>query len=649
MNALALNLPPDFVKVICGSAEQDGRWIVRNATNHAKEKVAQLRTDFRSPGENDDEESVYRIPLKEHHQNAVCYFRHLIVEYFAGQDEVLLRHNFIRQLCIWVKDAGSETPEDRTLWHEFTLRVEWKTSSSPMLWINYKGERQLATAPATEYEKQMKHIRYVAFENRIYHIDHLPQSSGIRTDNIYPVLHHSITGEKPNGNQSASKGRYKKHKKYIQGLIDKFLDTPAFRAAVPQLKTSAKLKKPEEFRLYTIPEAEKALRFGREKVEKRYGLTHYPLKYHGAFRTPPKLRVRILHVGQQRHADIERKQLSDKWLPELRDLTGISARMCEESISFQSETTAVDELGAQLKALSTAGQLPDYFVYVSPFTKHDSDKQKSGLYYQINQLMETYGVPGMTIIRKNLRASDFHYFAPNLSIKTLFRVGGIPWIAHKASSDSLVIGLGAFYHQRKGKRFVGSACVFNEAEMQFFTKTIEERSLEHLADMIRKIIQDWCIQQHGYRRIVIHYYKELNRQQNRKITQVLEELETDLKVYILNISRPGSGGKLLFSGDHEDELPQNGTCLNTGEGEYYVHFNRNEPGATQSGIKGEPWPLRVKMWAPGDATIPDRHRQSLLDQLMRYARMHWASTIPGIYPLTLRIPQRLARNKACTN
>ena len=91
--------------------------------------------------------------------------------------------------------------------------------------------------------------------------------------------------------------------------------------------------------------------------------------------------------------------------------------------------------------------------------------------------------------------------------------------------DDLIIGVGAF---KKGlNTYIGTTMTFNNDGTFVQFKTSQSNSLENVADFLRSIITDASNLSHTQtiKRIIIHYYKQMNREENEVIKKTLNELK----------------------------------------------------------------------------------------------------------------------------
>jgi|GEM_PF-3891661 len=638
LNAVKLNILPETMLVRCYKAQQGRMWKVQ-PSGGTKELVW---THFEE-ADSISEKGAYRIPLKHHPKNAQRYYLQQIWAHFSGKD-VLMTQNFLFEPQIWIKDKA-DPQKQRAYWLCFTLKVDCSDAQIPRLQINFSGRRQVSLISLGMGTFDIEKIRYVRYQNRVHRPSFLEERADIPLSECYPVLNPDMEGEDPKDwiNRNANKYVHSFHE--IKRFMETYLNCSDFRKRLGFNARSLDFMRANTELIGRVGDKNNYVKFGDHQELKEYNLLHEPLYKFGVYKRPPYASIRVMCIGTSSGIDAARDLLMSSLLVKVKQTTGVQPKMEEKCITFSLEHDYVQEVRDQLRELSTRNALPHFFIYISPYHKSNPDPVKLQLYYTIQEILREFNVPAMTIYAGNVFRKDLTLYIPNWVIKMIARLKGLPWIPFSEKNDSLVIGISAHKIKHSVNPYIAASCYYNEVEGMHDDDVFQFHSINHVADFLRKTIDRYCTKNSSYQRIVIHYHKELKKEESQALERVLEQTQTKLDVYVLHISKPGRDALLLFNKDKNGvEIPLHGTYYKNRVDDYYLFLNRNRKGAKKSKITGEAWPLRVRIQAVKTALPETLYSIALLSQLTRYSLMNYTSTLPGVLPATLKRTHRLAKN-----
>lgn len=91
-----------------------------------------------------------------------------------------------------------------------------------------------------------------------------------------------------------------------------------------------------------------------------------------------------------------------------------------------------------------------------------------------------------------------------------------------------------------------------------------------------KAIESYKAKNKGIERIVIHYYKELNKKEFRQIEQLIDRFDLSIPVIVVRIASTFNAKELVVDLDHAYHLPLNGTYYHLQYCDYLLYINERE-------------------------------------------------------------------------
>jgi hypothetical protein len=336
------------------------------------------------------------------------------------------------------------------------------------------------------------------------------------------------------------------------------------------------------------------------------------------------------------------------------------------SITFQDKNNPLPEIQEKL-ALREFDPAKRYVaIYLSPHSKWTQNNRLKTIYYHLKEMLLGYGVVSQTIeanklwsvgreiakegnTEKAVIKSGFQYSLPNILVAISAKLGATPWCFETQEHEELVIGISAYKSRDLDKKYVGSAFSFtNEGRFQGFN-CFRNNQINELAGSIALAVKEFCSRKQKPERLVIHFYKRLNKRELKPIEQMLSRLGMDIPVVVVSANKGYSDDLIGFDSSREDKMPLSGTYLSLTYGQYLLYNNQLQTGAEKINPReGYPFPLKITIqkFAAGSeelAMLSPAEENQLLLQVCRFSQLYWKSVSRQWLPVTLRYPEMLAQ------
>lgn len=336
--------------------------------------------------------------------------------------------------------------------------------------------------------------------------------------------------------------------------------------------------------------------------------------------------------------------------PGLSTYAQIPVHFDEQHITFIDTDNPYPEVRDKLKEMEFEEDIQYGAIYISPISKFEKDPHKFQVYYKVKEELLKHRITSQCVYRNSINDRNFQYFLPNISVALLAKLDGIPWTLEQKPKKELVIGVSAYSPNHFRKTYLGSAfCFSNSGEFRGFDSFSED---DHymLAGSFQKAIKHFNEEHEGIERIVIHFYKKMNKRESQLILNALKEMQLKVPVVILTIHKSGSTDFVLTDTFADHGLPLSGTYVRSGERQFLL-CNNTRYTHTEKGMQYFPFPLKVYFdLAGGDekeiaARLSDeRWVYELLEQVYQFSRLNWNSITVGNMPVTIRYPAMIAHN-----
>jgi len=610
---------------------------------------------------NEESDFDIAVDLSKSTRFAVHYYRHFLFGYMKKMGYIL-RNNFVRDIGVWIRHDSLST-EIVSAYHVFGLRVQMKRLSEfPELVIYYDGISRIVNrniACLSDINEEM--FTRKLYRNVIYRREELPEEARYHLEEVFPVVNKMM--ETLYGRLPANPGEnsYKKHKTRLEWFISKALFADDLKAIL-SFHTGRMMQVSEKIIFQTHSGSNK-IQLGLEKKVEVLS-PKYNLKAHGPYRLPSKEKqVKFIIIffetdrelanqlylfmnGQKigHHGKAE-KDDSGNSLYELVRLRFDLDRT--HSLALKSQDDPMTELHKFLDNTSIDTKKCNYVaLYLSPISKDDEDEGRLRIYYQLKEILLNHHISSQVIYKEKLCGQNFRkFYMLNIASALLAKAGGIPWRLDCDVTDELVVGIGAYKSNKIGVQYIGSAFSFNnDGEFREFD-CVSRDEARLLAYKIKNIVKEYIKKKENIRRLVIHFYKEMSKNEIEPITQGLYDLGfPDLPVIIIHINKTESSNYLAFDTSWEGLMPFSGTIINIAKHEYLLFNNTRYYNAINNNIESWHLPLKLRF----QCTKPEEIKnvaviKELIDQVYQFSRMYYKSVKQQNLPVTLSYPEMVAR------
>jgi hypothetical protein len=148
-------------------------------------------------------------------------------------------------------------------------------------------------------------------------------------------------------------------------------------------------------------------------------------------------------------------------------------------------------------------------------------------------------------------------------------------------------------------------------------------------------------------RLIIHYYKPMNKREFEKIERTLNNLDIDIPVYVVSISKTEAEDYFLFeapTSTFDQLMPMSGTYVNLGRNSFLL-CNNTRYESKFNASDGFPFPIKVKIECPsnGDQLVDETTCDQLINQVYQFSRIYWKSVKQQPLPVTIAYAEMIAQ------
>ena len=619
-----------------------------------------LYTDFSI---HDSADTTITVRFDESRKFASHFLNNRIYHWFKGKARLRGR-NFIRNNVLYVT-LKDKTDTDTAAFDRFTLRASYgRLTDGFELTVMYSGTTSVLLTSVYEYDGPTTDIKNVAYDGAVYRYEDVMEMPHVDRSTVYPVINREIS-QRLQLSQPAWKriNKLKRHTDKIDWFYDNYIMHADFQ----------KLFKPSEEGFMAVPD-EKAGRLnpGAATLCFGNGITgrdpYQGLKTGGPYQPPSVSHMELFFIV----ADKDKSRLGNdlfKYLKNgkdsmagLRSFARMPLHFSENHILFQNSDNPLPEIRKQIRNRSFNDDITYGAIYISPIHRDDPDPKKHRVYYRVKEELLKYGITSQVIHEDSITNSNFGYFLPNISTAMTAKLGGIPWTLQQPAKKELVIGVGAYRPNKLRKRYLGSAfCFTSSGDFRGFNSFSEDDHIK-LAGSFQKAIKRFHRENDGMERLIIHFYKRMNREESNLIRNVLKELNLDIPIVVLTIHKTGSRDLVLTDRDKQHRLPLSGTWMRSGRNQFLLCNNTRFDNSNEK-LKAHPFPIKVYIdtaEAPsgssaagsgvnsGSSNQIDKLNDSawveeLLEQVYQFSRLNWRSVSIKDLPVTVAYPEMVAR------
>ncbi len=570
------------------------------------------------------------------------YYNYLIQKYFQDLG-ILVKKNFVRDVQIWILQ---QAPSEYTTFDRFTIRTQFnKITTSGELLIAFDGVSKVLKKTVNEAtEIQPENLRYVLQENKLLRY-HDPEDYQLVDYNLsYPVMGLNIYRDLNLPLPVLDKtNKYKKFIPKISSFVKKYLDQDGFRSLV-NLSQKTFYKLPDTL-IGTVKQESNNLLFGNNHVDSdaRQGIKK------GPYKKTPYTNVHFFFI-YHKDSTLSAKTLHTYYKEGIEFFKGLESIAkvryhTEKNFSIVFDNLA-DPIAEIQEALDSKDWKPDveYFaIYISPFDKHEPDRQKRQLYFSLKKLLLEKKIHSQVIVENKMleKGAEYKYSMINIAVAALAKLGGVPWRIQSSLKNELVVGVGAFKSPDTGLHYVGSAFSFqNNGEFNEFDCFLKTDT-DILAGAIQEAIIKFTSVNKNPQRLIIHFYKDMSYKEIKPILTKLYNLGLAIPVFIITINKTESSDIIAWDNDWNGLMPTSGTYIRVGKNEYLL-FNNTRYGQGHKASDGFPFPVKMKVSCTDAEQLSPLIVRELIDQVYQFSKMYWKSVKQQHLPVTIKYPEMVA-------
>lgn len=374
------------------------------------------------------------------------------------------------------------------------------------------------------------------------------------------------------------------------------------------------------------------------------------LKEYGPLAEPKSTAYKIFFIFHKDDRDRANKlyQFFNRGLkgyPGLKDFVNVDLNLDrDKTITFANEVAPSAEIEQSLNSMRFEDGITYVAIYLSPISRDETDDERRGEYFKIKEMLLRRNIGSQVIERGNIDKPSFNYFLPNISIALLAKLNGKPWRLSTALKEEMVIGVGAY--RQEGSTYLGTTFSFkNDGDFIGFD-AVKCAQVEQLGTFFERTIRGFITEMTDIKRVVIHFYKDMNTAEERQLVDALERLDLQVPYVVLTISDERSHEYIVFDESYSGKMPRSGTCVKLRRGEYLLSNNTRYHERTGSRIDDFPFPIKVAVSRANLEYSRDDIVHELIDQIYAFSRMYWRSVKQKAMPVTVIYSNEIARMTA---
>ncbi len=622
-------------------------------------------------------------------------FYYLKMIHYFRQCGLMAKPSEITQDCeVWQFNNNGNSNSKYSMFDRYTVKIDYdRFNQHPQLILSYNRpvkvyntsvQKILDSAdPLSDVQPSMSLFNWVVYNNGKEHVidryRFLARQEDFDASKAYPKLHPELTSflglgmddessPRPNNQgRSAAKpvNKYERYHEKINTFYKQFLDNEDFRSILNIDRNGFLSVNPLQVG-FTSSDS-KQLIFGKNTQDSnpQRGLNS------GPYKSAPYTNIKIISIFLKEDKDTARNLLLffrddyKKTFDGLRKYIGKPFTFSKAFLEIQDKNKIAEELDDYLlrNAPNFEADCKYLALYLTPIGKHASNRAARDVYYLVKQKLQRYQIESQCIeADKMLEAikfddthinsrgmayANFAYTLQNMAIAINAKLRGMPWCLAVQKQNELIVGVGAFRNMETKTQYIGSAFSFDNTgafnSFEFFQKD----ELKELAGSIENAIINFTKVNDKPERLIIHYYKQMNKKEFNEIEQTLQRLDVDIPVYVVTISKTESEDYFLFqpiTDDYKDLMPYSGTYVNLGNHTYLLCNNTRYDDGKFNPRDGYPFPVKIRIECPnnGDQPIATEVINQLIEQVYQFSRIYWKSVRQQNLPVTVKYPEMLA-------
>ena len=536
------------------------------------------------------------IELQKEPSLALWYYENMTYALLKDQFRIT-RRSFTGAFQYWVtreeKAKGLIIP-----FHKYSLYFNLRPDHQQIyISVTYDGESKVLLKDleslVSKHQLDTHLLKSVIFEKQCQPYRWISEAVRLKQKEVYPILRREIAKTLEIEWEIAS-DKYKLRKAFEQ--IDAFYKTYLQNEALQQLfGTVLSWVRVKDSEMGLIKDRSKVLVFGQQQESSN---AYTAFAQNGPFQLPPQ-RHYVVFIIYSPH-EVEAKGLLENHLKGVKGFKSIQEYSHlplvyhpELNIEINDLEDMEREIGVAINRLQKEKDLAYFAFYISPYSRYGDRLQDQLHYYRIKEILLKRRIVSQVIVGSKMK-EQINYWIPNIAISMVAKLGGIPWKLARIGEKELIVGFGAFKSNLREKPYVGSAfCFDNEGHFQEFDCWQEAYEWSFVGSL-SKAIRAYQAKNAGIQRLVIHYYKELNKKEFMQIEALIDRIQLSIPVIVVQINSSFRPKELIIDTQHEYKLPLNGSYYQLQYNDYLLYINDREQEDTK-GIKMAGYPLKVSL------------------------------------------------------
>lgn len=587
-----------------------------------------------------------QIDLRYNYSLARAFYNHHIREILAPKADALF-FNFLNDTQFWFADHTVKKP-GLLAYQKYTLRyiTDFETVE-PGLLICYNGT-SYSTLKSVEdimnqqgYEFDLTDI--MIFNNRVITYHDALQVAGNDLNKVFPKLNPRLRNHL--GLEFTMRKNDKKlsnHWTMISSFYETYLNNAEFKSVIPH---EGKWKPVAPYKIDGLNNTRPVLLFNGNNTGEDIikSLTEF-----GPYQFPNNLNIKVFIIHHHDHLAqaqaLSSHFYSNNGITSIKALTHLPFQYVERlNIIFSGTGNPIHEIERKIRLMALDPNAAYYAFYISPYTLFEPDIELRKVYYRVNEILLRRNIVVQTIERQKINSPGFKFFIANMGIAMIGKLGGIPWILKRKQNNGLVIGLGAYRSMEHQVKYIGSMFSLSIHGLFRESDVVRADDTWALAGKIQQAMLRLIDETPDIGFLIIHYHKTITRKEFEPVERFLRNLDFKIPVCLVGFLKSASKDTYAFDHLHPDQLPPNGTYIETSPGKYLVYLNDR---IDNSPVNKAPLPFKIEIKMMNvQSDDLSRMVRGIFDHMHYLCYMHWRSVKQKKIPVTINYPLLLAQRK----
>ena len=605
--------------------------------------------DFISTSFDHEKEGYVPVEIDFKHENKDFikrYYNEKIKFFFKKKNPQILKINFVKDNQIWIPNQKDSTTQYKTF-DKFTLSINFQeVSDFPELQISYDGQGKILNKNLYDIieENSSSNIEFVLFKNKI---TKYKGQQNLDLEQTFPVLNNKLRAQLNWPVVVPSKfNKYKTYLLKVEYFYKSFLNNRDFKKFIP-INCDHFIDVPLHL-INRINQSSNTLLFG-ENFKSNSPKDGFKK---GPFLKADYSEVEVFFIFHESNIQETKLFYSHLFKPSTF-FKGISrfihlpvSTQENSSIKFKNLNNPLPEIKKQLSEKHFDPDKKYFAIYITPFSKSESDSENHNLYYKIKEHLLDIGISSQVIDANKIEkdVDKYGFSLQNISLAILAKLDGIPWRLDSPKKNELIVGIGAFRDTTENIQYLGSSFSFDNTgkfnKFEYFPKS----ELKILAGSIANSVRNFRAINENLEQLIIHFYKKMSQDELQPIEDAIHNLGLDIPITIVSINKTVSEDVIAFDKENEQLMPLSGIYINLGNKKYLLFNNSLHQKDFNVKSEGYPFPIKLSIDSTDKSKLEDTNEiKKLIEQVYQFSRMYWKSMKQQNLPVTIKYPEMVAK------